>query len=86
MTLDYSAQGRKPSAKQIVADWKKGGSPDEFDVVYGETFAEFTLIQSYSQWLPQTQSYWHGFGNGCTGIKRDAVTEALNVETRKGVS
>lgn len=86
MTLDYTTQGRRPSAKQIAADWKNGGSPEQFEVVYGETFAEFRLIQSYSQFFGATTNYWDGFGNGCSGIKRDAVVEALNIETRKGIS
>jgi len=86
MTLDYSTQGRKPSAKQIVSDWKKGGSPGHFAVVYGETFAEFRLIQRYFQFLGETKNWWDAYGNGCSGIKRDAVTAALNNETGKGRS
>lgn len=86
MTLDYSTQGNRPSAKRIVADWKKGGSPEHFEVTYGETFAEFRLIQSCSQFRGATKNYWDAYGNGCAGVKRDAVVEALNIETRKGVS
>jgi len=87
MTLDYSTQGCKPSATQIVSDWKKGGSPDRFEVVYGETFTEFRLFRSHSHFFGETtKNYWDAYGNGCSGIKRDAVTAALNYETRKGIS
>ena len=44
MHQDYTNQGRRPSAVQIVAAWKRGGRPDRFTVEYGETFAEFQLV------------------------------------------
>ena len=67
MTLDYTGQGRRPSARQIVADWAKGGCPDRFEVCYGETFAEF----EYSH------HGWDDFGNGCRGVDRGAVVATL---------
>jgi hypothetical protein len=67
--LDYTMQGRKPSTRQIIADWKKAGCPNEFEVNYGETFAEFTNIPGWK---------WDAHGNGCSGFKRDEVLKELN--------
>lgn len=68
MNLDYTSQGRRPSATQIVADWKKAGRPGYFAVEYGETFAAFQLL-GYGRWT--------GYGNGCRGADGGAVIKAL---------
>ena len=73
MNMDYTSQGRRPSAAQIVAAWKKGGRPDKFTVEYGETYAEFTLMSS---------GRWDDSGNGCRGVDRGAVVRALTVECK----
>jgi hypothetical protein len=74
MHLDYTNQGRRPSAAQIVAAWKKAGKPILFSVSYGETFAEFEYTPGHNDaWW----SGWHASGNGCRGVDRDAVTKAL---------
>lgn len=67
MNLDYTRQGRRPTARQIVSDWKKGGRPVQFTVEYGETFAEFQ----------QAGGRWHDSGNGCRGVQRDKVIAGL---------
>lgn len=68
LELDYTKQGRRPSAKQIFSDWKKADCPKEFTVTYGETFAEFNYV--YDR--------WDAHGNGCRGVDRDAVLYELN--------
>ena len=68
MHQDYTNQGRRPSAVQIVAAWKRGGRPDRFTVEYGETFAEFQLVGKR----------WDDSGNGCRGVDRLAVVKALS--------
>lgn len=68
LELDYTKQGRRPSTKQIVADWKKAGRPQEFEVTYGETYAVFEFMVHR----------WNAHGNGCSGVKRDDVVTALN--------
>jgi len=68
LELDYTDQGRRPSAAQIIADWKKAGRPREFEVVYGETYAQFEA----------GLTRWHDYGNGCRGVDRDAVLKRLN--------
>jgi len=82
MELNYTTQGRRPSAAQIVSDWKKAGKPDSFTVEYGETYAEFQHIERRGI-FGLNDGYWDASGNGCTGVNRDAVTAALNEETRK---
>lgn len=67
MNLDYTAQGRRPSVRQIIADWKKGGQPPHFTVEYGETFAEFQRLGAR----------WDDSGNGCRGVPRNEVAVAL---------
>lgn len=69
LELDYTKQGRRPSAAQIVADWKKHGRPRAFEAIYGETFAVFHADIVYR---------WNAHGNGCSGIKRDDVVKLLN--------
>lgn len=73
MSLDYTALGRRPSAKMIVSDWKKIGRPKEFTAEYGETFAHFILYPGAPR--------WDADGNGCAGIKRDSVLSLLDKET-----
>ena len=68
MNLDYTAQGRRPTAAQIVSDWKKGGRPPSIIVEYGETFASFTY----------DGRRWNDTGNGCRGVQRDKVVAALS--------
>jgi hypothetical protein len=70
--LNYTDQGRRPSARQIVSDWKKAGRPDRFTAEYGETFAEFELM--YGRWVAS--------GNGCRGIQRDKVEALLTAEVK----
>lgn len=72
-TLDYSDQGKRPSVRQIIADWRKLGQPSHFAVTYGETYAEFERGAG-----PLSYSRWYASGNGCEGIKRDSVERALN--------
>ena len=67
MNLDYTSQGRRPTAAQIVSAWKKGGCPSNFTVEYGETFAEFVKVGDR----------WQDGGNGCRGVQRDKVVAAL---------
>ncbi len=67
MNLDYTAQGRRPTAAQIVSDWKKGGRPNSFSVSYGETFAAFDYVGQR----------WHDSGNGCRGVQRNKVISTL---------
>lgn len=69
--FDYTQQGRRPSARQIIADWRKAGRPDAFSVTYGETEAEFA--RAYGQ-------RWHDSGNGCRGVRRSEVIRALEAE------
>lgn len=65
--FDYTKQSRRPTAAQIVSDWKKAKQPDSFSVQYGETEAEF---QRYG-------GRWDDSGNGCGGVNRLAVVKAL---------
>jgi hypothetical protein len=69
-TFDFSGNGRRPSASQIVAAWKRAGRPSQFAVTYGETYARFDL----------QGGRWFGSGNGQRGVRRDAVERALNGE------
>jgi len=71
MHLDYTNQGRRPTAAQIVSAWKKARRPKRFTVSYGETFAEFEYVAA---WGP---ARWHDSGNGCRGVDRLAVVKAL---------
>lgn len=68
MNLDYTNQGRRPSARQIVSAWKKRGRPPTFSVVYGETYAQFRRL---------TTERWYDDGNGCRGVDRLAVVKLL---------
>jgi len=68
MEFNYTQQGRKPSAKQIVGAWVKAGKPDTFTVEYGETFAEFS--RQYGRWQDS--------GNGQRGVNRLAVINLLS--------
>lgn len=72
LELNYTDQGRRPSATQIVSDWKKAGAPPDFTVEYGETYAHF----NHSHFFGPPQ--WNTDGNGCRGIQRDKVLELLN--------
>lgn len=71
LELNYTDQGKRPSARQIISDWKKAGRPKEFTCEYGETFARFYYV-------PERQ--WIAEGNGCSGIKRDQVEKLLNLD------
>jgi hypothetical protein len=73
LTLDYSAQGRRPSVSQIMSAWRKAKCPAHFAVVYGETYAEF---QRYDL-------RWHDSGNGARGVDRGAVVRALTASLDK---
>jgi hypothetical protein len=65
--FDYTTQGRRPTAAQIVAAWRNAGRPAQFSVQYGETEAEFNY-----GWRG-----WDDSGNGCRGVDRLAVIKAL---------
>ena len=67
--FDFTNQGRRPSASQIVSAWKKAGRPAHFTVEYGETFAEFEYANRIRG--------WDDSGNGCRGVDRGAVVRAL---------
>ena len=69
--LDYTNQGRRPTAAQIVAAWKRAGNPNTIIVEYGETYAEFRLVG-----FPPYRR-WDDSGNGCRGVDRNAVVKAL---------
>ena len=73
IAFDFTYQGKRPSAAQIVKKWKDAGSPKSFSVEYGETYAEFTLVPGY----PKPR--WDDSGNGCEGVKREQVVKALDV-------
>lgn len=77
--FDYTDRGRRPSARQIVADWKKAGRPGLFQVEYGETYAEFERVTSTS-YYGGAVAKWCAHGNGCAGVKRDAVVLLLEKE------
>jgi hypothetical protein len=79
LELNYTNQGKRPSAAQIVSDWKKAGRPNEFTAEYGETFAEFTYQNTWGGYR------WDASGNGCSGIKRDKVVELLSRVMKKGL-
>jgi hypothetical protein len=70
LELDYTKQGRRPSAKQIVNDWNTAGKPLDFTAEYGETYAHFNFSLMSRR--------WNADGNGCSGIKRDDVERLLN--------
>lgn len=74
VALDYTDKGRRPSTRQILADWKKQGKPAEFTVEYGETYAHFLLYLGR----------WTSDGNGCEGVKRDQVAAELNYDESLG--
>lgn len=65
--FDYTTQGRRPSASQIVAAWRRAGKPATIAVTYGETYAVFDLYNGR----------WYDGGNGCRGVDRGAVVRAL---------
>lgn len=72
INFDYTKRGRRPSAAEIVAEWKREGMPIRFTVTYGETFAEFEY------WAP---GRWQDSGNGCRGVDRTKVVAALTEVT-----
>lgn len=67
-SFDFTPQGRRPTAAQIIKRWRDAGEPAHFTVEYGETFAEFNR-DSFGR--------WHDSGNGCRGVDRNAVIKAL---------
>ena len=72
--FDYTATKKRPTTKQVMADWKKAGKPKRFTVEYGETYAEF-------EFLPDTLAKgWDAHGNGAGGFKRDEILKALQDE------
>lgn len=78
--FDFTNQGRRPSAAQIVKAWKAAGKPKYFTVEYGETFAEFQCLPGHPL------SLWHDGGNGCRGVDRNAILKALNMESAKAMA
>lgn len=71
LVLDYTGQGRRPSAAQIVSAWRRAGRPGSFAVEYGETFAEFER---------QPGGRWFDSGNGQRGVDRLAVVKLLQAD------
>jgi len=69
LELDYTNQGRRPSVRQIISDWRKHGKPSEFEVTYGETYAHF---------VKTAYGHWFADGNGCRGVDRFGVEQVLN--------
>lgn len=65
--FDFTSQHRRPSLVQIIGKWMQAGKPKHFTVTYGETFAEFELVNGR----------WDDSGNGCRGVNRQAVVDAL---------
>ena len=76
--FDYTSQGRRPTAAQIVKAWRDARKPKIFSVSYGETYAEFEYSSS---WGP---ARWQDSGNGCCGVQRNKVVEALDIATHDG--
>lgn len=74
LELNYTQQGKRPSVRQVLADWKKAGKPTEFSVDYGESFAHFELYLGR----------WVASGNGCRGIDRDSIEKQLQADEKKG--
>lgn len=74
--FDFSNNGKRPSAAQIVAKWKAAGKPGAFVVEYGEARIEFTRYAPFK---------WDAYGYG-GGIKSDAVIKALNMEGAKALA
>ena len=74
--FDFTKQGRRPSAAQVVKAWRDAGKPDLFTVEYGETFAEFELVPG------GPMRGWQDSGNGCRGVDRLAVVRLLDHEER----
>jgi len=72
-SFDFSTQGRRPTVEQIIKRWKHAGKPKHFTVEYGETCAEFEN-PGLDGWLRG----WLDSGNGCRGVDRGAVVQALN--------
>ncbi len=72
-SFDFTNQGRRPTAAQIVRRWRESGKPHVFEVTYGETFAVFERTDGVMRWLDH--------GNGCRGVNRTAVVNALCKET-----
>lgn len=73
-TFNYTDQGKRPTTKQVMADWTKAGKPKKFTVEYGETYAEF-------EYLPDSIAKgWDAHGNGATGFKHDEILQALRRE------
>lgn len=75
--LDYSFQ-KRPTVKQIIADWRQAGRPKEFKVVFGETEATFKYEDLHG--IPQ----WWDQGNRTYGIDRNKVLDALKAEKFEG--
>ena len=75
INFDFTPNNGKnllPSASRIVSAWKKAGRPNAFTVTYGETFAEFVRLGF---------ARWDDSGNGCRGVDRLAVVNALRAES-----
>jgi hypothetical protein len=79
MNFDYTVTNgnnvrgkrHRPTARQIVSDWKKAGKPRSFTVEYCETFAAFEYSSTFGP------TCWRGRGNGCRGVDRNAIVKAL---------
>lgn len=61
---------KRPRVNMVIADWKRADRPASFEVEVGETFAVFER---------QGNGRWFAHGNGCRGVDRDGVEEALNL-------
>lgn len=73
--FDFTNQGRRPSTGQIISAWKKAGRPLRFSVSYGETFAEFERPNAPP--CVTGPGGWCDSGNGCRGVNRTAIVNAL---------
>ncbi len=66
--------GKRPTVKQIVADWRKAGRPKDFTVRSGKYSARFLYEEAHG--IPQ----WMDEGQGGNGIDRNKVLDALKAE------
>jgi hypothetical protein len=77
LALDYTGEAKSPSASQVIADWRRQGAPDDFEVTYRHTYARFTLMNPHYGWGTT--------GNGCMGVPRQGVLKALNERMKGGL-
>ena len=71
--FDFTSKNQRPTAAQIVKAWRDARKPKQFSVVYGETYAEFEYGSTHGP------ARWQDSGNGCEGVNRNKVVEALSI-------